>query len=476
MRKALLALFIVAICAEDIAAQYLPNLSAQNYALPDLLQTIQKRQGRQAASKATGQRERLTGVSFRALSGVMLLDSLSYQYNSHRGAEVKNEQLYSYYDYSMMQLFIGRENPSKSVLGYDTGFHIIHQSNGKHIVYNSRKTYNSGHLDKYIMTVDQQGLKYQFKWTYNYDSQFRFTDLDEMKDTTPNLSGGYKLVYKVYLSYKNGLVQMDSGYNFEDPSGPRVQNWYLYDLSGNMLTWDRYVRHNGGSEARTRFTMTYDALNRMESIVEAWLNPATNTLEDGTRYLYSYQGASLTETSYDVLEYNNFDSVWYGRYKEIVRHNSLGDPAERMTFFPANQGWDSFQTFTYTYTSAGHYDRITKFSYSNNERWTEYEMYTFRYEAYSDNVSISTFATSFRTVLLSPNPSDNKVRLTFKRLPSRAPVVSIYSLNGQLVYHKTIPISSTADIDVSGLSPGTYLVTIDCGAHERQHSKLMISR
>ena len=63
-------------------------------------------------------------------------------------------------------------------------------------------------------------------------------------------------------------------------------------------------------------------------------------------------------------------------------------------------------------------------------------------------------------VNLYPNPADNQINLIFGTEDTSDKRLSIFNMNGQLVFSKEIPVNSGKNIDVSLLERGIYLLQV----------------
>jgi len=63
-------------------------------------------------------------------------------------------------------------------------------------------------------------------------------------------------------------------------------------------------------------------------------------------------------------------------------------------------------------------------------------------------------------VNLYPNPADNQINLLFGTEDTGDIRLSIFNMNGQLVFSKEIPVNSGKNIDVSLLESGIYLLQV----------------
>jgi len=281
------------------------------------------------------------------------------------------------------------------------------------------------------------------KLTYTYDSNHQIlTRVNEswLNNTWENVGR----MTNTYNSMGERLTQLQEQWAGVDWVNYNLST-YTYDTAGNMLIYMNQSWQSGAWENSSRASYTNDTLgNPVTILYQDWSNGKWLNKQRITS-IYNEYSNKIFETFETAV-----DSLLVNSYRHRYYYDQRGNSEIGENDVWLNESWKPGMIYSLTI-------------FGNNKP-QDYISSVYRYSATfrPSNLGIddgSQFAYSFKVY---PNPATNTVTISGTIENYGSTVLSVYSVQGQLLLQRKISQDKTL-VDISSFSPGIYLFKLGKG-------------
>jgi hypothetical protein len=411
---------------------------------------LQKQAATTAASKTTALKKRLIASAY-SQNGI-LVDTNRYYYSGYRGSTHPN--LYSYVDLYVPQAnrnFFGGNLTDQQFIKSDSSINWRTDSQGD-LIMTRKKTYAYNTGNKVVSSLDSLEAWYYIRNDLTYDAMGRLTSY-----IAYDTFGGTQFIpkYTVFIKYDlAGRRVQDSAFGLQFPL-PYFKTDYAYDNNGNMLLQFNWNMLNGLWEPGSQAVFAYDASNRLVSYLSQYYY--LGDLYDSYKDSFNYTGNNVQFTN-NIDYYPDGAGGWLpiSLEKDII--NSMGVVDTYYLYEATMTGWDTIERDYVVYDADGLAQYGHGFEYLGNGVYNTnpYDMQKWYWEEYDDPTGVVNMQKNGEIVLY-PNPVNE--RLTIRRSNADKASVTIFNMQGMLVYSKTLEGRENV-LDLSGMVPGSYAVLV----------------
>ncbi|HYG14938.1 MAG TPA: T9SS type A sorting domain-containing protein [Bacteroidia bacterium] len=271
--------------------------------------------------------------------------------------------------------------------------------------------------------------------TFNSSNAVEIADLYSWNTATLNWNTSPHLSAVFTYNSSGKIERMEFG------SGLIVDS-FIYNTSGILSDYYSWMENGGTRTSFTWKSYTYNSSGLVsEMVLSVWLNSVWNT---GPKTEYTYNSSGLL-TEEKINEW--YSSTWNYSNK-IVYIYSGGELTEKQYISPAGS---STWKHTYSYNTDGTLAEDLMLNYDNGS-WNNWARYLYFYTGTS---SINTV--NEQNINVYPNPSGGlfTVDFNFDETPAQMQVMDV---TGKQVYNRHINSGSDAEINLTGLDKGIYLL------------------
>lgn len=264
-------------------------------------------------------------------------------------------------------------------------------------------------------------------------------------DHTPVLHADDEWYRFISHEYADEAMAVDPDYMFGWPDGGITNGWFWYEALGtrqDYLNW--YLE---GREVTLELSMV--KLLPSEQLEQLWNTNQRSLLNYMSQCLYGIRGTVTDLESSDPLkariEVINYDSLYSMAHSSAVH----GD--------------------YYRLLKEGVYDlAVSSPGYLSDTTLSvevfDYQSTLLDIQLEKDPVAAVASGKLQPGFRIYPNPATDKFMVEPKNIPHGKMSLTVHSLDGRMVLHKTLSyVGTSMEISTSGMSPGIYLVRCICG-------------
>ena len=331
-----------------------------------------------------------------------------------------------------------------------------------------------GEQYRYLMSYDAQGhLSQEIEHSWDGAGWLNTSNAGYSYDSRGNIS--QMLFQRWYSGAWMNISKSTITYNASDkPTQMLVEQWdsntstwlkgarynLSYDAAGNNTVYQVESWDAGTSQwlPLIRFLDRFNASNhKISSVFQvsgasgAWENSDSNSFNP-----LNGAGFPLVSTSY----------LWFGSMWELTQRETYGYTATNMERSYLREAWNgtSFTIGDRRFSSYNSFDQLSSVYTESNDgaggwaiTYNDY-MDRYHYEAFT-TTGIAESLTAV-TAKLYPNPAGAELFLTFSAAPKTQLLATFYSSTGQLVRTEVLTARPKVNLDISRLSPGSYILGV----------------
>ena len=164
--------------------------------------------------------------------------------------------------------------------------------------------------------------------------------------------------------------------------------FFMYDESGNMLTYQESELVNASWEGNFKSEMTYDQLgNRLSYIHFSWSNGAWL---QSSKYNLSYDGSGKQISQ---ISYTWQNGIWNETSKEEYAYDSSNNKIFKLNYDWRDNAWVQYSKNEYSYNESGKLISDNRYIYSNGA-WKNSSKHVYTYDALENMISDTSYSWS----------------------------------------------------------------------------------
>ncbi len=424
---------------------------------------LQQQQDAQPAAKTTVMKQRVIGESSYDISGTPIIqDSNNYTYVGYNGSKF-NFNTMAFNSSWPSDLIAGTDYPytfnTVDVMSTTmNSFQVDFNTNTLTPLESFYREFAGNNVKLSKDTSFQNGaVDYLDHYYAIYDAQGRLTRLYDLFDSGSSLDSDTR--FDIYYDAQNRPIK-DSVFQYNgggwDASG--VLN-STYNSAGNLTVLTVTADIGAPTWANVlSYTHTFYANNKVKTVISAFLNQSTLTLDPVEKDSFGYDPTSKFTVATMIHQYNN--GIWEP-VNAIDKHlNAQGLP-DTVT----NRSWngsslDISDKEVYTYNSYG--NPVTGIDYINTgTAYMPWSLHNYYYNAFNDLSGVGDKPVASTDFKLYPNPAKDIVNISSKASIGKQVAVDIINVSGQLISSDHAAwTGETKSVSLAGLEPGIYWVRI----------------
>lgn len=467
-----LILFAILFCSTSTSfaqsaqvSKVLPTMEHHNKWSTHLKNILNNQVGT-SSSKTTAAKQRLESFMILAYDGSGLLpyDSCKFFYSNGRGSTFNlNDMFFNYYDdYSAEVRF--------------DSYHEYYDNNGSFTYlgktsanYNSNNSMTRQLYENYDVNSSQLVNSSDIYWTYDANGNVA---MEYFLSWNPNNSKWDTLGVKTFMyDIQNNLIS-DSAYGYTQ-SQPSTKTDYQYDINNNLTDVTYYTWNGTTWNATGRESNTYTGNNLLETnLYEMMVNGSWQNI-----YIDSFGYNGTNFYTYDLYkEWDTTSKAWVNSYLEerTLNAQSLPDSQKISSWDTTNKVWEKSADNVWQYNSDNNPTKLFTYVYILGVPLPNTFLDgTFYYESYFD-VSVDELPNNIQATVY-PNPASEILNIQLSDATPSS-VISLANVAGQVVWqHKYFAgKKELVRAPISGLTPGTYILTVQGNDGSRQTQKVSI--
>ncbi|MES2559701.1 MAG: T9SS type A sorting domain-containing protein [Bacteroidota bacterium] len=332
--------------------------------------------------------------------------------------------------------------------------------------------------DSIITEADQTTIKIDYSYTsYNYGTfsfeqktKYQYTN-DAAKrpvqifvqSANPPASDNYQNYYKLTIQYDAAGLRTKDSYQYYNPASTSSKNYTYNDQKQVTATFSFNQVGDSSGKGFYTYTPDYRILNFIQFSFDEdlgdWMPTSADSLE------YNAQGQISKYTRYLMLSTNG-QNPEFGPYSiEEYQYTATGKLSEILTRNRSNDEWILTSNLVFTYVNekptVGNY-------YRSDDGTTLNPNPTYRYTFAPPTGTTETNAL-LTNASVYPNPVND---LLYIDLGKDSGTATLFDNKGSSIAQQ--PVNGKTSINTSALTPGIYLLRLQCG-DEQTTRKILIN-